>query len=110
MGERSNLASDPRFDGAARGRHPPAGPAPASVRLLELEPDIARFLPPAQQAEAERLSVPVLRLEKGPLDIDAVLIRARSFAAVLLDGMLLHRLRVGDQPALRLLGPGDVVS
>jgi hypothetical protein len=83
---------------------------PASVRLLELEPEIARFLPSEQQVEAERLAVPILRLEKGPLDVDAVLTRARSFAAILLDGMLLHRLRVGVQPALRLLGPGDVIS
>lgn len=110
MGDRGNLVSDPRLGGAALGQAREAVHAPASARLLELEPDIARFLPPAQQAEAERLSVPVLRLEQGPFDIDAVLTRARSFAAILLDGMLLHRLRVGDQPALRLLGPGDVVS
>src|SRR5437764_5923325 len=110
MADRSNLVPDQRFGGSVSGQHHEAVHAPASVRLLEIEPDIARFLPPAQQAEAERLTVPVLELEKGGVEIDAVLTRARSFAAILLDGMLLHRLRVGDQPALRLLGPGDVVS
>src|SRR5438874_8772311 len=99
MADRSNLVSDQRFGGSIRGQHHEAVQLPASIRLLEIEPDIARFLAPAQEAEAERLTVPVLRLEKGPLEIDAVLNRARSFAAILLDGMLLHRLRVGDQPA-----------
>jgi CRP/FNR family cyclic AMP-dependent transcriptional regulator len=84
--------------------------SPPTVRLLEIEPDIARFLPAHQQAEAERLTVPALDLERGTVDIEAVLAEAGAFAGVVLDGMLLHRLRVGDQPASRLLGPGDIVS
>ena len=81
-----------------------------SVRVLEVEPDIARFLPAAQQEEAARLTVPVLEVEKGQCDIDAVLGEDRAFGGIILDGMLLQRLRVGDQPGLRLLGPGDIVS
>jgi CRP/FNR family cyclic AMP-dependent transcriptional regulator len=90
--------------------HPHKAMQSASVRVLELEPDLARFLPAAQQEEAARLTVPVLHVEKGAFDVDVVLGHHRAFAAIVLDGMLLQRLRVGDQPGLRLLGPGDVVS
>jgi CRP-like cAMP-binding protein len=33
-----------------------------------------------------------------------------AFAALLLEGMVLEQLRIGDQVGLRLLGPGDVVT
>jgi CRP/FNR family cyclic AMP-dependent transcriptional regulator len=85
-------------------------PLRTRAQLLHIEPDITRFLPPAQRAEADGLDVPVLVWERGPIDIDSELRKARAFAGILLEGMVLHRLRVGDQPGLRLLGPGDIVT
>lgn len=80
------------------------------VRLLAVDPDIGRFLTADERAAADELSLPVHRLQKGPLDVDSLLAKANAFAAFILDGLLLHRLVVADQPSLRLLGPGDFLS
>jgi hypothetical protein len=80
------------------------------VRLLAVEPDVGRFLTADERVAAAELSLSVREVERGPLDIASVLGTANAFAAFILDGMILHRLHVADQPALRLLGPGDTVS
>src|SRR5438105_11084610 len=83
--------------------------ASQTVRLLDAVPDIAMFLDEEQRAAAEAVVVPVRTVSRGPLDLDAL--RAQGvFAAVVLDGMLVAQLGVADHVALRLLGPGDVVS
>jgi hypothetical protein len=82
----------------------------STVSLLEVEPDIARFLTTAELDTVQRVAIPVSVVQKGPLDVTAVLQDANAFGAVVLDGMLLQRLRVGEQVALRLLGPGDTLS
>jgi len=51
--------------------------------------------------------VPVATVLKGEF---ALLDEGNPFAALVLEGMLFQRLRVGDQVALRLLGPGDILS
>ncbi len=84
--------------------------APSSVRLLSVEPDIGRFLTEDERTAAAVLSVPVREVAQGAVRIDVLLADANAFGAFILKGMLLHRLQVGDQPALRLLGPGDIVS
>jgi CRP/FNR family transcriptional regulator, cyclic AMP receptor protein len=80
------------------------------VCLLAAEPDLGRFLTADERAAAEQLPVPVHELARGALDINSALSGANAFAALILEGMLLRRLHVGDQPALRLLGPGDILS
>ena len=84
--------------------------AQPQVRLLAVEPDVGRFLTADERLEAEKLAVPVGEVERGPLDVGSVLRTANAFAAFILDGILLHRLQVADQSALRLLGPDDIVS
>jgi CRP/FNR family cyclic AMP-dependent transcriptional regulator len=87
------------------------GTQPASrVRLLEVEPDLGRFLTSEERAEASRLTVPVMALAKGRVDLDAQLRSAGAFGAVIVEGVLLHRLIFGEHPALRLLGRGDVLA
>lgn len=81
-----------------------------TVRLLAVEPEIGRFLAADEQAAAKEVSLPVHEVGRGPLDINSVLSGANAFAALVLEGMLLHRLQIGDQSALRLLGPGDILS
>jgi hypothetical protein len=80
------------------------------VRLLAVEPDVGRFLTADEWADAEKLSLPVREVGRGALDVDALLGEANAFGAFILQGMLLHHLQVADQPALRLLGPGDFLS
>jgi CRP/FNR family transcriptional regulator, cyclic AMP receptor protein len=87
------------------------GTQPGSrICLLDVEPDVGRFLTPEERAEAARLTAPVLTLAKGRVDFDAQLRSAGAFGAVIVEGVLLHRLVFGVHPALRLLGPGDIVA
>jgi CRP/FNR family transcriptional regulator, cyclic AMP receptor protein len=80
----------------------------STVRLLDVEPDIGRFLTAEERAAVLKLvSVPVATVLKGEFTLfDG----GKPFAALVLEGMLFQRLRVGDHVALRLLGPGDIVS
>ena len=78
------------------------------VGLLEAEPDIGRFLTPTERtAVAEAVSVPVATVLRGEFTLFG---EGESFAALVLEGMLFQRLRVADQVALRLLGPGDILA
>ena len=81
-----------------------------AVGLLELEPELRAHLAPDERELVARVAIPVQRFSARSLDIDAVLEEAGAFGAVIVDGVLLHRMSIGDQPALRLLGPGDMLS
>ncbi|MBV9797112.1 MAG: Crp/Fnr family transcriptional regulator [Solirubrobacterales bacterium] len=64
----------------------------------------------SEQEEARHVSLPVLEIsERGP-DLEVLLGRANAFGAIVLSGMLQHQMRIGDQPGLRVLGPGEIVS
>jgi len=89
--------------------HTPA-PGNSRIRLLEIEPDLARFLTSEERDEARGVSVPVRILRRQDFEAEALLGDAGAFAAVIVDGVLMHRLAIGDQPALRLLGPGDILA
>jgi CRP-like cAMP-binding protein len=80
------------------------------VRLLDADPDIGRYLSSEERAEVEALTVPVVDLAVGPVDMSGLLRRNGSFGAFVLDGMIARHLRVGDVAGMRILGPGDVVS
>jgi CRP/FNR family transcriptional regulator, cyclic AMP receptor protein len=80
----------------------------ARERLLEVDPDLAESLGPEEFAEARQLTVPVVTIgqEDGALER---LNRPGAFAALVAEGMVLHRVRVADQLGMHLLGPGDIV-
>jgi CRP-like cAMP-binding protein len=80
------------------------------VRLLEADPDLARFLGDEERMELRALTLPVVRVGPDAVDIDRVLASKHAFGAVLLDGMLLQRLRLGEHEGMRLIGPGDVIA
>lgn len=82
----------------------------ARIPLLEVLPSLADHLPSEGRELARRLTVHVRTLPRGDVDTDQVLDEAGAFADVILDGLLMHRLAIGDQPALRLMGPGDIVT
>jgi CRP-like cAMP-binding protein len=84
---------------------------PRKVQLLEADPDLGGFLGADERELAERVAVPVLTLEPGAIDdLDVLLEQANAFAAIVLSGLLLRRMLIGEQSALRLHGPGDVVA
>ncbi len=85
-------------------------PPPHAVQLLAVEPDIGRYLTNEERAVAERVTVPVRDVMPGQLEVEALLGRSGAFGAFIVSGMLLHQLQIADQSALRLLGPGDIVS
>lgn len=82
----------------------------ARVRLLEIEPDIVRFLDDDERAEVRGVTLPVADVPKGEQRIQVAHIDERAFGALVLEGMLLQRLRVGEQEAVRLIGPGDIIA
>jgi CRP-like cAMP-binding protein len=82
----------------------------ATVRLLEVEPDLGSSLSAEERDLAARVAVPVRTVPSGDVDVDALLEEAGAFAAIVLDGMLLRRVLIGEQSALRLIGPGDVIG
>jgi CRP-like cAMP-binding protein len=81
----------------------------SKVSLLEVEPDLARFLSEEDRLQASRVSLPAHAV-RGDFDVAGLLARANAFGAVIYEGMVLDRVRVGEQATLRLLGPGDLLS
>ena len=82
----------------------------ARIPLLQADADIGRYLTAEERAAAETLTVPVVTFETGQVDIRALLDRSSCFGALVVSGMLVSHLRVGEQAGMRILGPGDVVS
>jgi CRP/FNR family transcriptional regulator, cyclic AMP receptor protein len=84
--------------------------SPETVQLLEIEPELARFMTEADRTTVGEIEAPVVTVTAGELDLTELLSAHRSFAAIVLDGMLVRRIVVGESATLRLLGPGDLVG
>jgi len=80
------------------------------VQLLDVEPDFGAFLTDEERDVVRTLAVPVHRIATGPLEIDELLEETDAFAALVLNGMFIRSLAVGDRSALTLLGPGDLMT
>ncbi|HZE03756.1 MAG TPA: helix-turn-helix domain-containing protein [Solirubrobacteraceae bacterium] len=83
---------------------------PSTIGLLEGIPELSDFLSPEERLLVARVAIPAQSFSGRPIDMDELLERSNAFAAVILDGLLLHRLAIGEQPALRLLGRGDMIA
>jgi CRP-like cAMP-binding protein len=75
-----------------------------------VEPDLGRFLTAEEREQVRGVTVPVLAAGPGKFDLESRLRASDAFGALILTGVLVQRLVVGDHPGLRLLGPGDVLS
>jgi hypothetical protein len=84
-------------------------PSASTIRLLAAAPDLADFLTSEEREEADRIALPVVSLA-GEVELSELLDSANAFAGLVIDGMLLRQLRIGEQPALRLFGPGEMVA
>ena len=96
----------------ARAAATPTRAVPVGDRwepLLERDPELAEYVP-AEHRELARRTVlaPTLTLEEGPWDPPSV-DSTRTYGMLMLDGLLMRRLRVDIGVAIEFLGPGDVV-
>jgi CRP/FNR family cyclic AMP-dependent transcriptional regulator len=83
------------------------------VRLPDEDPDLFAGLPEDALADARvRAQAPVLRLDPGPWNPHAAAVGDMSgcLGMLMLDGLLLHSVVVGDEPRSELLGAGDVIT
>lgn len=84
--------------------------AATTISLLEADPDLTDHLPLEERSLAGRVQLPLRVVDAGEVDLRLLLGEAHTFTALVLDGMLLQTLRIGEHAALRLLGPGDLIS
>ncbi len=74
------------------------------------DPELERLLAPEDRLLAAEITLPVYEITTGPVSLTALLGASRAFAALVLDGILLQTVRLGDHIGLRLVGPGDLVA
>jgi hypothetical protein len=79
------------------------------VGLLDVDPDLGRFLSEDDRAHAARITLTAHDV-RGEFQVDELLARANAFGALLFEGIVLQRIRIAEQPTLRLLGPGDLLT
>jgi hypothetical protein len=87
----------------------PRRPLASSVRLLAAAPDLGDYLTAEERQQADRIALPTARLS-GRLELVELLADTKTFAALVIDGMVLRQLRIGEQPTLRVFGPGEIVA
>jgi CRP/FNR family transcriptional regulator, cyclic AMP receptor protein len=80
----------------------------SSVSLLEVDPDLAAVLSDEQRIEAQRFLLPAAAADEGG-DVARLLEESGAFGAIVLEGMVVQALQIGEDPTLRLIGPGSFV-
>jgi CRP/FNR family transcriptional regulator, cyclic AMP receptor protein len=88
-----------------------APPCPgARVRLRELDPDFLRFVDEDERKRAGDLLLPGVEVEEGPFDPHVLLSEPDAFCGVVISGMVNRRMNLNAHAALRVLGPGAIIS
>ncbi|HWH44072.1 MAG TPA: Crp/Fnr family transcriptional regulator [Thermoleophilaceae bacterium] len=82
-----------------------------SVNLIEAEPDLAHGLSPGEAAALRQHAiVPALDLVPGPWEPDpAVAGPERALGLLVISGLIVRELRIGEAAAAELVGSGDLV-
>jgi CRP/FNR family transcriptional regulator, cyclic AMP receptor protein len=114
MGAGDTAASDIKRDrpdsGASRhgadGRS--AGRSVSRVSPLEVEPELGVLLTEREVAEARRFALSATTLKRAA-NVMGLLSETDAFGAIVLDGLLLQGVHIGQRPSLRLVEPGNVV-
>ncbi len=81
-----------------------------TIPLLAADPELERLLRPEDRLLAEQVTLPVHEIAIGAVSLAALLRGPGAFAALVLDGILLQTVRLGDHTGLRLIGPGDLLA
>ncbi len=81
-----------------------------TIPLLAADPELERLLRTEDRSLAERVTLPVHEVPAGPVSLTSLLQDPGAFAALVLDGILLQTVRLGDHTGLRLIGPGDLLA
>ncbi len=83
----------------------------ATVRLLEVDPDLGAGLAPEALEDARgRLVAPVLHIEAGDLDVEAALpSRDGHLGVLVVEGLLTRDVVIGETTCAELVGPGDLL-
>jgi CRP/FNR family transcriptional regulator, cyclic AMP receptor protein len=79
------------------------------IPLLDARLVLTQQLTADERAELAGISLPVIALDAGPLELELVLERHRAFGATVFDGLVMSSLRVGERTGVHLLGPGDLL-
>ncbi|MFL5844537.1 MAG: helix-turn-helix domain-containing protein [Solirubrobacteraceae bacterium] len=81
------------------------------IALLEVDPELGRHLP-AEDLEQARTALTVTACDVAPGTLQLARLAPEAinpFAAYVVSGLLTRDIDIGGQPALELLGPGDVL-
>jgi hypothetical protein len=79
------------------------------VPLLDARLVLTEQLTPDERSELAGISVPVISVDPGALELPALLSQNRAFGAAVFDGLVMSSLRIGEQTGIHLLGPGDLL-
>jgi CRP/FNR family cyclic AMP-dependent transcriptional regulator len=83
----------------------------STIRLADIDPDLLRAVSDDDDdGDATRVLLPVIELSEGVVEVGPLLSRASAFGGLVLEGMLQHYMRIGDQVSLRVLGPGELIA
>ena len=77
--------------------------------LRDARLEFTRYLTDEELAEVASINLPVVTVDQGGLELDAVLLAHRAFGAAVLEGLVMNSMRIGEQAGIQLLGPGDLI-
>src|ERR671917_516309 len=85
--------------------------SPPSVAVFQEVPELLREIRPEERAEVSRLRVQVTVVDRGPWLPPVPRNRARSHLGLLvLEGLVLRRVTLGERKGAELLGAGDLLQ
>lgn len=79
------------------------------VPLLDARLVLTDQLTADERAEVAGITLPVITVDAGPLDLELLLTQHRAFGAAVFEGLVMSSLRIGEQTGIHLLGPGDLL-
>jgi CRP/FNR family transcriptional regulator, cyclic AMP receptor protein len=79
------------------------------IPILDPRLELSSHLPGDERAELGAFSLPVVTLEPGAVNVNALLADRGAFGATVLDGIVMSAQRIGEQTGILLLGPGDLL-
>jgi CRP/FNR family transcriptional regulator, cyclic AMP receptor protein len=80
------------------------------IPILDARLDLSRHLTADEREELGSFSLPVVTIEPGLVDLNALFGERRAFGATVLDGIVMSSQQIGEQTGIQLLGPGDLLG